>query len=61
MQLERTLSLAPDSCAVVALGEATGVIRMPDGVWEIVGAGPAEVFEGGRAVGLDALAGKRIA
>ena len=61
MQLERTLSLAADSCAVVALGEATGVIRLPDGVWEIVGSSPVDVFEGGRAVGLDALAGKRIA
>lgn len=61
MQLERTLSLASDSCAVVALGEATGVIRMPDGMWEVVGSAPVEVFEVGRPAGLDALAGKRVA
>ena len=60
VQLERTLSLADSSCAVVALGEATGVIMLSDGTWEIAGSGPAEVFLGGRETGLEALAGKRI-
>ncbi len=59
-QLERTLSLADSSCAVVALGEATGVILLSDGTWEIAGSGPVEVFLGGRETGLEALAGKRI-
>ena len=59
-QLERTLSLADSSCAVVALGEATGVILLSDGTWEIAGSGPVEVFLGGHETGIEALAGKRI-
>ncbi len=60
VQLERTLSLADSSCAVVALGEATGVLLLSDGTWGVVGSGPVEVFLGGRETGLEALAGKRI-
>ena len=59
-QLERTLSLADSSCAVVALGEATGVFLLPDGTWEVVGSGPAEVFLKGRETGIEDLAGKRV-
>lgn len=61
MQLERTLSLAADSCAIVAIGESTGIVLLPDGTWEVTGSGPVEVFAGGRSAGLEALAGKRVA
>lgn len=60
VQLERTLSLADSSCAVVALGEHTGVILLSSGSWEVAGSGPAEVFLAGRETGLEALAGKRV-
>jgi len=59
-QLERTLSLADSSCAIVALGEATGVILLPDRTWEVAGPGPVEVFLAGHETGLEALAGKRV-
>lgn len=59
-QLERTLALAPASCAVVALGERTGIIRASDGTWVVIGHGPCDVFAGGERAGLDALAGKRV-
>lgn len=59
-QLERTLSLADSSCAIVALGEATGVILLSSGTWEVVGSGLAEVFLNGNETGLEALAGKRV-
>lgn len=61
MQLERTLSLASDSCAVVGLGEQTGIICLPDQTWEIVGPGVVEIFAKGKSAGLEALAGKRLA
>jgi len=61
MQLERTLSLAADSCAIVAIGESTGIVLLPDDTWEVTGSGPVEVFAGGRSAGLEALAGKRVA
>lgn len=60
-QLQRTVSLATDGCAVVALAERTGVIRMPDGTWSSVGPGPVEVYVDGKVSGLSALAGKRLA
>ncbi|HUY06282.1 MAG TPA: Type 1 glutamine amidotransferase-like domain-containing protein [Acidimicrobiales bacterium] len=61
VQLERTLSLAEGSCAVIGLGEATGVILLPDGTWEVSGSGTVDVFLGGHRTGLEALAGKRLA
>lgn len=59
-QLERTLSLAAASCAIVGISEATGVVLMSDGMWSVAGGGPVEVFVDGRPAGLEALAGKRL-
>ncbi len=57
-QLRRTLALAPSSCAVVALGETTALVREPDGTWRHAGAGPLACYVAGRPAGLEALAGK---
>lgn len=59
-QLRRTLSLAHDGCAVVALPEATALIRDLSGVWTVEGRGEAAVFVDGHEVGLTALAGRPI-
>jgi cyanophycinase len=65
-QLERTLALAPDGCAVVALPDRAAVVREGDGSWHAGsgGAGPGEpgvaVFVDGADEGLAALAGKPI-
>jgi cyanophycinase len=57
-QLRRTLSLARNGCAVVALPEATAVVREGDGVWRAEGRGTVSVFVDGQEVGLTALAGR---
>ena len=60
LQLDRTLALATDGCAVVALSPSTGVICETDGTWIEVGPGPIAVYVDQRNVGLSALAGKRF-
>lgn len=57
-QLRRTLALARDGCAVVALAETTALIRERDGVWKMEGRGQAAVYVDGEEVGLTALAGR---
>jgi len=59
-QLRRTLGLAHASCAVVALGERTALVREGDGVWRVEGAGPAAVFVDGAESDLTALAGRPV-
>jgi len=36
-KLQRTISLAPRNCAVVALPEQTAIIREPEGAWHVEG------------------------
>jgi cyanophycinase len=59
-QLRRTLSLAPANCAVVALPEASALVREPDGVWSLEGSPDATIFVGGEVTDLTALAGRPI-
>lgn len=58
-QLRRTLALAPPSCAVVGLAEASALRRDPDGTWQRC-AGELAVYADGAGAGLDALAGKAL-
>jgi cyanophycinase len=60
-QLRRTLSLTPEGCALVAIGEQSALLRDPDGTWRRAGRGRVEVFVDGEAAELDALAGKATA
>ena len=57
-QLRRTLTLAPDGCAIVAIAEQSAVIREPDGIW--TGFGQASIFLDGELDSLSALAGKGV-
>ncbi|MDA8290874.1 MAG: Type 1 glutamine amidotransferase-like domain-containing protein [Actinomycetota bacterium] len=59
-RLRRTLGLAPASCAVVALGERTALVRDPDGLWRADGPGPVSVFVAGAESDLTALAGRPV-
>lgn len=46
-QLRRTVALAPDGCALVALGEGRAIIRDPDGTWSSAGDGPMVIVKDG--------------
>lgn len=59
-QLRRTLGLARASCALVALGERTALLRDPVGTWRVEGAGPSAVFVDGEESDLTALAGRPV-
>jgi cyanophycinase len=63
-QLERTLALAPQGCAVVGLPAGASVMREPGGAWRAAGAGAGApglaVFVDGADQGLAALAGKPV-
>jgi cyanophycinase len=56
-RLRRTISLTPASVALVAIDEATAVIRDPGGRWERAGGGSVEVHVGGALADLGALPG----
>jgi cyanophycinase len=56
-RLRRTISLTEEGVKLLVIDEQTAVIRAPDGVWSIQGAGSAEVHLGGSVAGLDALPG----
>jgi cyanophycinase len=54
-RLRRTIHLAPQSVALVAIDEQTAVIRAGDGSWSVAGVGGATVYVGGQEAGLSAL------
>ena len=54
-RVRRTISLAPAEVALVAVDEATAVIREPSGEWTAEGVGSVEVHIGGGRADLDAL------
>jgi len=54
-RLRRTISLAPASVALVAIDEATAVVRDPKGTWTSAGAGAVEVHVGAALADLSAL------
>jgi len=54
-RLRRTVSLAPEGVALVAIDEATAVVRGPDGTWASAGVGAVEVHVGGASADLSAL------
>jgi cyanophycinase len=56
-RLRRTVSLTPASVAVVAIDEATAVVRAPAGGWSSAGVGSVEVHVGGALADLAALPG----
>ena len=56
-RLRRTISLTPASVALVAVDEATAVVRGTDGRWEANGVGAVEVHVGGALADLSALPG----
>lgn len=56
-RLRRTISLAPDGVALLAVDERTAVIRGTDGSWSVRGAGSAEVHVGGESSTLASLPG----
>jgi cyanophycinase len=56
--LERTISLAADEVAVIALGHDGGIVRDQSGVW--LAEGTATVFSHAHPVGLSELAGKPV-
>jgi cyanophycinase len=54
-RLRRTASLTPDGVALVAIDEATALVRSPAGAWATAGAGAVEVHVGGALADLSAL------
>ncbi|HVM66354.1 MAG TPA: Type 1 glutamine amidotransferase-like domain-containing protein [Acidimicrobiales bacterium] len=54
-RLRRTISLTPASVALVAIDEATAVVRAPEGRWTASGVGSVEVHVGGGLADLSAL------
>ena len=54
-RLRRTISLTPASVALVAIDEATAVVRDPEGRWTASGVGSVEVHVGGGLADLSAL------
>jgi len=56
--LERTLSLAQEEIAVVAIGPDGGLVRDQSGVW--LSEGAVTVFSDSAVVGMSALAGKPV-
>jgi cyanophycinase len=54
-KVHRTVELAPRDLAVVALPEATAILRAPDGAWRAEGVGDVVVYRDGRAVGISEL------
>ena len=54
-RVRRTISLAPAEVALVAVDEATAVIRERSGEWTAEGVGSVEVHIGGGRADLDAL------
>jgi cyanophycinase len=56
-RLRRTISLTPASVALVAIDEATAVVRDPHGRWTSAGVGAVEVHVGGALADLSALPG----
>jgi cyanophycinase len=56
--LERTLSLAAEEIAVIAIGSNGGLVRDQSGVW--LSEGNVTVFSNSAVVGLSELAGKPI-
>jgi cyanophycinase len=55
-RLRRTISLAPEGVALVAVDERTAVIRGPDGAWATAGVGRVDVHIGGASGTLADLA-----
>ena len=51
----RTRELAPKGVPLVVVDTSTAVIRAPDGIWSVGGAGGASVFVDNVEAGLDAL------
>lgn len=49
-KVHRTVELAPPDLALVALPEATAIVRAPDGAWRAEGVGDVVVYRDGRAV-----------
>jgi len=56
-RLRRTISLTPDAVALVAVDEATAVVRDTTGRWATAGVGTVEVHVGGALADLSALPG----
>ena len=56
-RLRRTISLTPDAVALVAIDEATAVVRDGTGRWATAGVGTVEVHVGGALADLSALPG----
>jgi len=56
-RLRRTISLTPASVALVAVDEATAVVRDAEGRWGVSGVGAVEVHVGGALADLSALPG----
>ncbi len=54
-RLRRTISLTPASVALVAVDEATAVVRAPGGTWSSAGVGSVEVHVGGALADLASL------
>ena len=54
-KLHRTVELAHRGLPVVAIDEATALIRSPEGVWRVEGAGHVHVFIDAARADLDAL------
>jgi len=58
-RFRRTVSLCPASVALVAIDEATAVLRAPSGEWSVAGVGAVEVHVGGQVAELAALSRSR--
>ncbi len=56
-KLQRTLSLAPRNCAVVALPEQTAIIREPEGSWHVEGkyCDLVQIYLSSRLIGIEDL------
>lgn len=54
----RTVRLASPDLLVAGIPTRTALVRAGDGTWSVAGVGEVTIWQGGKAVGLDALRGR---